>query len=608
MNIQKMHIAVQQGVDKINSLQADSLLSQEIDLELNKSIMRFVNLKYGKNNIYRQGFEQSQKRIDDLRSLVSSSQEYVYFKERRILSNNYGGKFDLLYIDKYVLPSDYLYHINSYCNVIQDPGCGRTVKFTLERQTERKMVFSFELRQLKIVETRPGDASQIYLQGWIPYIDIQGGITSSAEDGIIDFTNPSTIDQVGGKQIFNRRLWDAVEYGYSDPLWPTLPLPEGSMYSTQLPQFVYINNTSHPATVTFEDTYMNFDVRINKNYDMFIPDDGYSREQDIINSILQAGNVNPGVEIFYEEYDGETYPERFTVEFDLDVWNFLVTPEQAGQFAEFLVSSSKSVDLDTGEILNNTTGSQNAEDFTTYLNISEQILWEAKVLKFLYNEAGQWINGMDISDVYATEDGFTGTIATVEDFWPQFFEIDTVMATMADLGISEFKSGPNTRLNAPSIDYYETNTSGLKRYVSSGNWTLGEGLYESVAGIGVEFPGISKPIKYIQHDDILGLLYDPFNKPTDNRILGVFDSNTILIYSLVKNVTEEDANLVSALPYSIKLKYLKKPVEVNHNLGVSCDLPQHTHEEIVAMTVSSILEGISDPRYKTHMSELMRNE
>ena len=215
---------------------------------------------------------------------------------------------------------------------------------------------------------------------------------------------------------------------------------------------------------------------------------------------------------------------------------------------------------------------------------------------------------MDISDVYATEDGFTGTIATVEDFWPQFFEVDTVMATMADLGISEFKSGPNTRLNAPSIDYYETNTSGLKRYVSSGNWTLGEGLYESVAGIGVEFPGISKPIKYIQHDDILGLLYDPFNKPTDNRILGVFDSNTILIYSLVKNVTEEDANLVSALPYSIKLKYLKKPVEVNHNLGVSCDLPQHTHEEIVAMTVSSILEGISDPRYKTHMSELMRNE
>jgi len=43
MNVTEMHIAVQQGVDKINSLQADSLLSEEIDLELNKSVFRFIN-------------------------------------------------------------------------------------------------------------------------------------------------------------------------------------------------------------------------------------------------------------------------------------------------------------------------------------------------------------------------------------------------------------------------------------------------------------------------------------------------------------------------------------------------------------------------------------
>ena len=116
MNIINMHIAVQQGVDKINSLQADSLLSQEIDMELNKSIMRFVNLKYGKNNIYRKGFEESQKRIDDLRSLVSSSEEYVYFQERRILSNRQtSNRVDFLYVDKFTIPANYLYHINSYC-------------------------------------------------------------------------------------------------------------------------------------------------------------------------------------------------------------------------------------------------------------------------------------------------------------------------------------------------------------------------------------------------------------------------------------------------------------------------------------------------------------
>ena len=58
MNVQEMHIAIQQGVDKINSLQADTLLLQEIDLELNKAQMKFINTKYGKNNKYQKGFEE----------------------------------------------------------------------------------------------------------------------------------------------------------------------------------------------------------------------------------------------------------------------------------------------------------------------------------------------------------------------------------------------------------------------------------------------------------------------------------------------------------------------------------------------------------------------
>ena len=82
MNVTEMHIAVQQGVDKIHSLQADSLLSEEIDIELTKAMFRFVNLKYGKNNLYRKGFEESQKRIDDLRTLVREFETVVTFKEQ----------------------------------------------------------------------------------------------------------------------------------------------------------------------------------------------------------------------------------------------------------------------------------------------------------------------------------------------------------------------------------------------------------------------------------------------------------------------------------------------------------------------------------------------
>ena len=108
MNVTEMHIAVQQGVDKINSLQADSLLSEEIDLELNKSVFRFINTKYGRNNLYRKGFEESQKRIDDLRTLVREYEAGVSFKER--LQKK-------IFVDTFRLPADYMYLVNQSSKV-----------------------------------------------------------------------------------------------------------------------------------------------------------------------------------------------------------------------------------------------------------------------------------------------------------------------------------------------------------------------------------------------------------------------------------------------------------------------------------------------------------
>jgi len=98
-----MHLAVQQGVDKINSFQADTLLSQEIDLEINKAIDRFINLKYGKNNIYGKGFEESQKRVDDLRTVLKSETLKTIYLEPSI-NNTFIYRSD-------PLPTDYRYLI-----------------------------------------------------------------------------------------------------------------------------------------------------------------------------------------------------------------------------------------------------------------------------------------------------------------------------------------------------------------------------------------------------------------------------------------------------------------------------------------------------------------
>ena len=106
-----MHIAVQQGVDKINSLQADMLLPEEIDLELNKAQSKFINLKYGINNKYQLGFEGNQKRIDDLRVLVSEFEDITTFKEQ-LMAN--------VFVDSFRLPLDYMYLLNILDRVYVD--------------------------------------------------------------------------------------------------------------------------------------------------------------------------------------------------------------------------------------------------------------------------------------------------------------------------------------------------------------------------------------------------------------------------------------------------------------------------------------------------------
>lgn len=112
MTISEMHTAVNQGVDKIHSFQADILLAEEIDHELNKNIMRFINQRFNKlGNKYMQGFEQSQKRIDDLRTLLTEVDLNPTYKESLLGGNTY--------VDTITLPEDdYLYLVKTGARVL----------------------------------------------------------------------------------------------------------------------------------------------------------------------------------------------------------------------------------------------------------------------------------------------------------------------------------------------------------------------------------------------------------------------------------------------------------------------------------------------------------
>tara|TARA_R110000737_G_scaffold341662_1_gene365761 strand:- start:4 stop:462 length:459 start_codon:yes stop_codon:yes gene_type:complete len=104
-------------------------------------------------------------------------------------------------------------------------------------------------------------------------------------------------------------------------------------------------------------------------------------------------------------------------------------------------------------------------------------------------------------------------------------------------------------------------------------------------------------MKFSQQDDIFTILGDPFNTTNRDKPVFTIEGNKILIYTNDIFIIEK-----------VKLTYIKNPSLVSLSSGNSCELALHTHQEIVDMAISSILEGISDPRYKTQQLELGKNE
>lgn len=144
MNVLEMHIAWKQGMDKVHSERDDQFLPQEIDIELNRAMQRFIDQRYGKNNIYQEGFEQSQKRIDELRSLLVEYEGPVVFKEEVLMGN--------IFADSFQLPNDYMYLVNQRSKIYVD-NC-KDIDFSYE-QIPPQYYFTFSLQNFFVDENGP---------------------------------------------------------------------------------------------------------------------------------------------------------------------------------------------------------------------------------------------------------------------------------------------------------------------------------------------------------------------------------------------------------------------------------------------------------------------
>ena len=118
-----------------------------------------------------------------------------------------------------------------------------------------------------------------------------------------------------------------------------------------------------------------------------------------------------------------------------------------------------------------------------------------------------------------------------------------------------------------------------------------------VKRINLDYPKKRVPCKYVQHDDILGILYDPFNTTTHKYPKNTIQENFVDIYS--------DKSFI---PIFVELTYIRHPKKLDLFNGIGCELPDHTHQEIVEMAVKSILETLESPRYQTQSMENMESE
>lgn len=140
MTIQEMHLEFKISLDKVDSQAYPEFLDGEIDYYLNEAQDRIVKQRYGTNNIYRKGFEESQKRTDDLKNLIRSkfcsiTQSTAYTS---LGFNVYEANLSVLYNDKAktVLSTDeYLFYLKSMAEACVGSCCA-TNKVRLIQQDD----------------------------------------------------------------------------------------------------------------------------------------------------------------------------------------------------------------------------------------------------------------------------------------------------------------------------------------------------------------------------------------------------------------------------------------------------------------------------------------
>ena len=100
-----------------------------------------------------------------------------------------------------------------------------------------------------------------------------------------------------------------------------------------------------------------------------------------------------------------------------------------------------------------------------------------------------------------------------------------------------------------------------------------------------------------KHNDLNEVLHNPFKKPSTQELVGYYEND--YLYIVVPTGFTLDR---------VKLTFLKKPIEVKYGTiypipvaDIDCDLPEHTHKEIIQLATVVALENLEAQRLQTSM-------
>ena len=108
-------------------------------------------------------------------------------------------------------------------------------------------------------------------------------------------------------------------------------------------------------------------------------------------------------------------------------------------------------------------------------------------------------------------------------------------------------------------------------------------------------------VNLVRHDSLDRILLDPFNKPNYGNVVAYFEDSDFFV------ITDGTFTVPS-----VKITFLKRPNLMNvgsyGGAVVDCELPEHTHKEIVQYAADITFENIESKRLETVKRQLLNIE